>query len=324
MNVLVTGANGLLATNTIIKLLERGYQVRGLIRDINKFLLPSHENLELVLGDITNLSSLEQAMVNCDYVIHCAATTDQNLLHYDNYHRINVLGTENVIQAALKNQVKKIVYVGTANTFGHGTLETPGDETLPPQEPFKNAWYAKSKLEGQHSLLTIMNKMEVTVVSPTFMIGPYDGKPSSGTIIRMGYRKRIIFHPPGGKNFVNVEDAANGVVMALEKGKNGEAYLLAGENLSYRDFFKKLAYQSESTPILISLPKPLLLFFGYIGSFLRVFRIKTALSITNMKILCAKNYYSNKKAKQVLGTQFQPIEVGIANAINWFKAHQML
>lgn len=324
MNVLVTGANGLLATNTIIKLLERGYQVKGLIRDVNKFLLPSDENLELVLGDITDLNSLEQAMVNCDYVIHCAATTDQRLLRYDDYYHINVLGTENVIKASLKNQVKKIVYVGTANTFGYGTLEMPGDETLPPQEPFKSAWYAKSKLNGQYSLLTYMGKIEVSIVSPTFMIGPYDGKPSSGAIIRMGYRKRIILYPPGGKNFVNVEDAANGVVLVLEKGKNGEAYLLAGENLSYRTFFNKLAAQSGSNPILISLPKPLLLAIGYIGDFLRMLHIKTALSANNMKILCTKNYYSNKKAQRALGVQFQPIEVGIANAINWFKAHKML
>src|SRR3546814_1553418 len=94
MKVLVTGANGLLATNTIITLLSRGYHVKGLIRDTRKFLLTPHANLELAVGDITDVSSLDRAVVGCDYIIHCAATTDQRLLRYEDYHRINVQGTE--------------------------------------------------------------------------------------------------------------------------------------------------------------------------------------------------------------------------------------
>src|SRR5690606_6518134 len=152
----------------------------------------------------------------------------------------NVAGTGNVVQAAIKHGIKKLVYVSTANTFGYGTLEKLGDETIPMKAPFRSAWYAKSKQEGERLALAAKDRIEVTVVNPTFMIGAWDGKPSSGAIIRMGYNKRFIFHPPGGKNFVNVEEAALGVVRALEQGKNGEAYLLAGENLSYRDFFRKL------------------------------------------------------------------------------------
>ncbi len=324
MKVLVTGANGLLATNTIVVLLSRGYQVRGLIRDAKKLLLPQQDNLELAIGDITDTKSLERAAEHCDYIIHCAATTDQSLLHYADYHQINVMGTENIIQAALKHRIKKIVYVGTANTFGYGTLQVPGDETLPAKKPFSSAWYAKSKLEGQYRALASMDKIPVTVVSPTFMIGPYDGKPSSGAIIRMGYGKKVIFHPPGGKNFVNVEDAANGVVNALENGKNGEAYLLAGENLTYRQFFRKLGEQTGRRTLLIQVPSFVLLAAGYIGDLFRALGLKTPLSSTNMKILCVRNYYSNRKAQQELGVTFQPIENGISKAIAWFKAHQML
>src|SRR5690606_38132249 len=126
-------------------LLSRGYRVRGLIRDTSKFVLPHQNNLELVVGDITDQASLEVAVNGCDHIIHCAATTDQRLLSYDDYYQINVQGTENVVQAAMRHQVKKIVYVGTANTFGYGTMAIPGDETLPPKAPFSNAWYAKSK-----------------------------------------------------------------------------------------------------------------------------------------------------------------------------------
>src|SRR5690606_10905976 len=137
--------NGLLATNTIAALLSRGYEVRGLIRDKGKFTFPVGSGLELVIGDITDAASLERATAGCDFVVHCAATTDQRLLRYEDYHLINVVGTENVVRVARKHGVKKMVYVGTANTFGYGTPMAPGDETLPPKPPFTDAWYAKSK-----------------------------------------------------------------------------------------------------------------------------------------------------------------------------------
>jgi len=324
MKVLVTGANGLLATNTIVILLSRGYKVRGLIRDTRKFLLPPRDNLELAVGDITDAASLVRAVAGCDYVIHCAATTDQTLLRYADYHHINVQGTENVVQAAIKHGVKKIVYVGTANTFGYGTLVAPGNETLPPSAPFAQAWYAKSKLEGQHRILAVANKIDVTIVSPTFMIGPYDGKPSSGAIIRMGYGKKVVFHPPGGKNFVNAEDAANGVVDALEKGKHREAYLLAGENLTYRAFFQKLCVQTGQQTLLICVPALLLRAAGYLGDALRWIGVRTALSSVNMKILCIANYYTNKKAQADLRTAFRSIDNGIDAAIAWFRDRQLL
>src|SRR5690606_21745998 len=248
MNVLVTGANGLLATNVITQLLTEGYHVKGLIRDPRKFLLPAHPNLQLIVGDITDENSVLHATQHCDYVIHCAATTSQNLLQYTSYQLINVTGTENVLNAAQQCGERRVVYVGTANTFGYGTLAAPGNEALQTKEPFASAWYAKSKPEGQWKALANLGKIEIVIVSPNFMIGPYDGKPSSGTIILMASGKHAVFYPPGGKNFVHVQDVARGTVHALTRGKNGEAYLLAGENLSYRDFFKQLAQQTNQRP----------------------------------------------------------------------------
>lgn len=324
MNVLVTGANGLLATNIIAQLLAGDHQVKGLIRDPRKFLLPAHPNLQLVTGDITDRDSIMRAAEHCDYIIHCAATTSQNLLRYADYQLINVTGTEYVIDSAQKCGARRVVYVGTANTFGYGTRSAPGDESLPPKEPFASAWYAKSKLEGQHKALAAMGRVEVVVVSPTFMIGPYDGKPSSGAIILMAYGKRIVFHPPGGKNFVHVDDVAQGAVRALKEGRNGEAYLLAGENLSYREFFKLLAQQTNQHPLLIGIPKPLLIGVGYVGDLLRRIGIKTALSSTNMKILCIHNYYTNRKAQRDLGLGFRPITRAIDDAVDWFKKQKMI
>lgn len=324
MKVFVTGANGLLATNTIVALLSRGYHVKGFLRDRNKFLLPAHERMELAVGDITDPESLDRAIPGCDFVIHCAATTDQRLLRWDDYYRINVQGTENVIQAAIKHHVKKMVYVGTANVFGYGTLEAPGNETLPIRKPFVDTWYTQSKLLGQQRTLEAAEKIQVTIANPSFLIGPYDSKPTSGAIIRVGYGKKLVFYPPGGKNFVNAADAANGLVDALEKGIHREAYILTGDNLTYRAFFGKLRTQSGRRALLIRVPAILLLAAGYVGDLLRWFGVRTPLSSLNMKILCASSYYSNNKANTQLGSVFRPIDKGMADAIAWFKANGLL
>jgi dihydroflavonol-4-reductase len=135
----------------------------------------------------------------------------------------------------------------------------------------------------------------------------------------MGYNKRVIFCPPGGKNFVNATDAAKGVVDALEKGENGQAYLLAGENLSFRNFFQKLIQITQQHSFIITIPAFLLNTGGYIGNLLKSLGIKTQLSVTNTRILCVNNFYTSQKAQKELKSEFRDIETGIGEAIEWFR-----
>lgn len=324
MRVLVTGANGLLGTHVIQQLLEKGYAVNGLLRNKDKFLLPEHINLELVEGDLRNQTIVNKALKGCDAVIHCAAITAQNLIHYSDYYETNVSGTEMILKAAIENNIKRIVYVSSANTLGHGTKEVPGNEQNPARKPFTNSFYAKSKREAQKLLLSASDRIDVVILNPSFLIGAYDSGFGSGRIIRMGYGKRVIFCPSGGKNFVNASDAAHGIITALEKGTNTANYLLTGENLTYASFFTKLAAVQSKKPLLITLPPMLLLPIGAAGSLLRFFGVKTAVSITNMQILCTGNYYSNQKAVDELGVRFVQIEKGITEAVDWFKHKNIL
>jgi len=321
MKVLVTGANGLLATNTIIELLDRGYSVKGLIRNKAKFISFKHDNLELYEGDITNESDVEKAIKDCEIVIHAAANTNQNLLKLSDYHKVNVKKTKNILSECLKSRIKKYIFISTANTFGFGTKSDLGNESKEIKYPFSSSNYALSKLEAQNLLFKASKEIDSIVINPTFMLGAYDSKPSSGRIILMGLKKYFLFYPPGGKNFIHVKDAARGVVNAIELGKNGESYLLAHENLSYKEFFKKVNSSSNKKPIMIKLPKPLLLFLGTIGDLIRKAGIKTDLSKTNMKILCVENFYSNNKAQKELKLTCIPVDNAIDDAIEWFKTN---
>lgn len=324
MRVLVTGANGLLGTHVIQQLLEKGYAVNGLLRNKDKFLLPEYINLELIEGDLRNQTIVNKAVKGCDAIIHCAAITAQNLIHYNDYYETNVLGTEMILIVAIESNIKRIVYVSSANTLGHGSKEVPGNEQNPARKPFTNLLYAKSKREAEKLLLSASDRIDVVVVNPSFLIGAYDSGYGSGRIIKMGYGKRIIFIPPGGKNFVNASDAAHGIIAALEKGSNTANYLLTGENLTYASFFTKLAAMQSKKSLLITLPPILLLPIGATGSLLRYFGVKTAVSFTNMQILCTGNYYSNQKAVDKLGIGFEQIEKGITGAVDWFKHKNIL
>lgn len=319
MRVLVTGANGLLGTHVTQQLLEKGYAVNGLLRNKDTFLLPAHPNLRLVEGTLLNKIAINKAVKDCDAIIHCAGVTAQNLIHYNDYYETNVLGTKAVLNAAIENNIKRIVYVSSANTLGHGTKEFPGNEQNTAKKPFTNSLYAKSKKETEALLLSASNRIDVVIVNPSFLIGAYDAGYGSGRIVKMGYGKRVVFCPPGGKNFVNAVDTALCIITALEKGTNTAKYLITGENLTYTSFFTKLAAAQSKKPLLVRLPPILLLPIGAVGSLLRFFGIKTAVSFTNMQILCTGNYYSNQKVIDELGISFEPIEKGISEAVNWFK-----
>ena len=317
--VFVTGANSLLATNTIIALLQQGFAVQGLLRCEGNYKGPRHEHLNLVEGDIQNIHDLDRALKDCQYAIHIAALTDQSRLTYEDYERTNVLGTTNVASACVRQGVQKLIYVSTANVFGFGNQNHPGNENQSTRPPFTHSHYTTSKLKAQRALLNFADDLEITIVNPSFMIGAYDTKPSSGRIILMGLRHKLVLCPPGGKNFVSVTDVAKGLIRALIEGKHRQAYILANENLKYRDFFKKLRRQINHKFLIIELPSAVFLAIGYMGNLLRFMGIPTEMSLTNMRMVCTETYYSNAKSISQLNLSYEPIDAGIEKALRWFE-----
>jgi nucleoside-diphosphate-sugar epimerase len=316
-HVFITGINGLLGTNLCHDLLNKGYLVTGLVRNKNSFKGKKHKNLKLVEGQL--FDDFLSLLIGVDIVIHAAATTDQSLLNYTDYKKINCNATKLLFNTAIICKVKRFIFVSTANTLGFGSLNLLGTEKSSMNPLFMQSYYAKSKLEAENYLLKNKHKIETIIVNPTFMLGAYDTKPSSGKIIMMGWKKRFIFYPPGGKNFVHVKDVSLGILNAIDKGVPGEKYLLANKNMSYSDFFKMLNKITNQTPIMIKIPKPFLIAAGYVGNLLRMLHIKTSLSLTNTKILCIENYFSNNKSMKHLEIKYQPIDNAITDAIDYFS-----
>lgn len=315
-NIFVTGITGLLGTNLVIDCLEKDFRVKALLRNKAVYKEIEHHYLELIQGNLND--DLSEHLKNIDIFIHIAAETNQGLVNYADYQKINFEATVKLFQNCVKCGVKKFIFVSTANTMGFGSLLDLGNEEKPIKEPFTKSHYVNSKLEAEVYLLSQLNKMDVIIVNPTFMLGAHDSKPSSGRIILMAWKKRIVFYPPGGKNFVSVKDASQGIINSIELGKSGEKYLLANKNQSYKDFFLRLNAITNQKPIMISLPKWILLSIGYFGDILRRLNMQTSISLTNMKILCINNYFDNQKSRKELKVNYRFLDEAIKDTVNYF------
>lgn len=315
--VFVTGATGLLGTNTIIKLLQYDYSVIALVRKKSSWMGEESETLKLIEGDL--FSDISEHLQEVDAVIHVAAETSQDLLRYEDYKKINYDAVVHLFAQAAAAEVERFLFVSTANTLGYGNSGVLGSENAPQLYPFTHSFYAKSKLETENYLLQQNRGTKVVILNPTFMIGAYDRKPSSGKIIFWAWRKKIVFYPKGGKNFVHAEDAAEGIIKAIEKGKHGEKYLLANENLTYKEFFGKINRITGHQSFMIPIPNSGLVVLGIIGDCLRKLNIKTSLSSSNMKALRINNFYSNRKSSEELGIRYQPVDKAVEDAIRFFE-----
>jgi len=321
MKVLVTGGNGFLSGHLVHELLRCGYTVRAMMRPGVKAPALTGLDIEMIYGNITSKSDVQAAVRGCDVVIHAAADTSQSHRQLRDYYPVNVEATEQIINAASAEGCRRMIFVSTANTMGFGTIQKPGNENTPVSPVFLKSGYAKSKILAQELVMEAVKnkKIDAVIVNPTFMIGPMDYNPHSGRIFKMLLEKKIAFYPPGGKNFVDVRDAAGGIVNAISKGKSGECYLISGENLSFYDFFLKVKSLSGQTTVLIPVPSPLLTLFGFIGSILRISGISSELNLTNARILCIGNYFDNSKAVRHLCLQCSGIDKTISDSLKWTR-----
>jgi len=324
MKVLVTGANGLLGSHVVRALLNNRYEVRAMVRKGSNLKALEGLNYELFEGQITRQEDVKKAVEACNFVIHVAANTAQTSSNLEVFRKPNIDSTQFLIDACKKYGVKRFVFVSTANCFGNGTKENPGNENKPFLSWLKNSGYAYSKYLAQQIVLkeTVENKFNTVIVNPTFLIGANDVKPSSGQIFSYVLNKSIAFYPPGGKNFVDAETASNGVVRALKNGRNGECYLLAGENHSYKDFFKITKKITGQKTVLIPIPKWVLIFLGQIGNLIeKILKIPVQLNYTNSKMLCLGNYFTADKAINKLNFKITPTKESAEKAILWFQSN---
>jgi Nucleoside-diphosphate-sugar epimerases len=322
MRVLVTGATGFLGGNLLRMLCDDGHYVRYLSRQGRVALVAlDYPQAECCEGDLNDSLSLEKACKDIDWVFHAAAIVSSLERDRSQMELVNVEGTKSLFYAACKAGVKRFVHISSVDTIGiQGKYGIANEDTLSNFSTLRNP-YPDTKLAAEKFLL--QNKysdIQIVVVNPGFMIGSYDTHGTSSRIIYEILNKKGLFAPSGGNSFVDVKDVCRGIILAAEKGKSGERYILAGHNLTYREFFKKVA-------VLCHRPKPLTVLPAFI-TLSAAFAIEKMSLIVGKKPMVTKNdaafsllphYYSSQKAEKELGYVIHPIEPAIVDAITWFS-----
>jgi nucleoside-diphosphate-sugar epimerase len=326
MKILVTGANGLLGHHVVNELLNRGEKVRIIVRSVTQIFFDLSK-VEVITGNFNDKNTLHQAAEGCDSIIHIAAITSTELTKYREYKSINYDACRTLLEVSDSLNIQNIVFVSTANTIGFGCKKVLADEKWLFEYPFKESFYAKSKFKAEKLFINYAKNQKdkhIIIINPTFMIGSQDVKPSSGKMILMGYKKKLMFVPNGGKNFVAVNDVAVACCNALTHGVSGEKYLAAGINLSFKNFYKLMKNTASYKQKILTLPDFILILAGYSGDILRFFKIKTSLCTRNINQLLIREYYTNKKAVEVLKMPETPLETAVQEAISWFSANHKI
>lgn len=321
--VLVTGADGMLGSSICRELIRQSYLVKAMILPNRNLNVLSGLNIELVEGNILDKDFLQKEMADCDFVIHAAALTTVWPRRSEIVMKVNIEGTKNVMEAAEKLKMKRMVHIGAANSFGHGSKEKPGDETTSFVFWKYGLDYINSKYLSQKMLLEKYSQdgFPVIIINPTYMIGPFDSGPSSGKMIILLLKDRLPGYTIGGKNFISSTDVATASVNALKLGKLGECYIAGNENLEYKEFFKKICALRNKKFRLIKVPGFLVLCIGFYNSAVaRIIKKAPKLSYTMMRIASVGQYYSSKKARQELNLPQTPIEKGIELCVDWFES----
>jgi dihydroflavonol-4-reductase len=321
MKVLITGATGLLGNHVARALAARGHQVRVLTRPTSDRGVLADVPCEYAYGDLCNAGALREAVVGVEAVVHSAAVTAAGVTADSYYEEVNLQGTVRLVEAMQRAGCRRLVHVSTANTLGPGSRRQPGTESSPFALQHYGSGYVNTKYQAEQFVLSKNGHggLEAVVVNPTFMIGSHDYKPSSGQLLLHGLRP-VQLCPPGGKNFVPVKDAAQGVCEALLRGQPGRNYLLAGDNLTYAEFFDKVQAIAGRRPFRVKVPRPLFHLAGLTGTALgKVRRKEVDFNYVNARLLSLDNYYSGQRAREELQMPHTSLDDAIREALAWFR-----
>jgi dihydroflavonol-4-reductase len=326
--VLVTGANGFLGRHLVEELVQRGYPVRALLRPGTAPPFPTAWDVDYRDVDLarpTGRNELSHQARGCDAIIHAAALAQVNPARSPAVWAANHTGTKNALQLAHRAQVQRFVYVGTANVFGFGTRQNPGDETRPYAGQRYGLDYMDSKVAAARLVHRAVRREELpaVLVHPTFMLGPGDAKPTSNALLLELYHGRLPGYPPGGKNYVHVRDVAVATVNALTRGRVGESYILGNENLSYREAFQLIAGVLGVPAPRWPIPPGVADFYGWVCEVkARLTGRPAPLNSAMASVANDGHYFNVQKARAELGLPQTPIETAVVEAFHWFKTHQ--
>jgi dihydroflavonol-4-reductase len=329
MTTLVTGATGFVGSAVLRRLLDTGHAVRALARPGS-----DRRNLQglaaaVVEGDLRDPRSLERALAGCELVFHVAA--DYRLWTRDprDLYESNVAGTRNLLLAAAEAGVRRIVYTSSVATLGLHPAGEPADEGTAATLEGMIGHYKRSKFlaEAEVRRLVAEKGLPVVIVNPSAPVGPRDVKPTpTGRVIVDAARGRVPAYVDTGLNVVHVDDVAQGHLLACDRGRIGERYILGGENLTLREILTHVASLVGRSPPRVRLPHYLVLPVAYVAEAWMRLRPQgePMVTVDGVRMARKRMYFSSEKARRELGFSSRPAQEAIRDALAWFREHGYL
>ena len=323
MRVFVTGGTGFIGSHVVRSLLESGYQVTALVRPHSNLGNLQGLAVDIVKGDLNNPNIWEQ-MQGCEYLFHVAAhyslwQKDRDLLYLN-----NVEGTRNILAAAQKAGIERTVYTSSVAAIGVGKLGQVVDETY--QSPLEKLVgdYKKSKFLAEQVAISAVNQgQDIVIVNPSSPIGPLDIKPTpTGEIILRFLRREMPAYVDTGLNFIDVRDVAKGHLLALQKGKSGDRYILGHQNLSLKQLLEQLSQITNLPAPQTSIPAWIPLTVAWVEEKILAPLGKTpTVPIDGVRMAQQPMYYDASKAIRELGLPQSPLNVALKDAVDWFVSN---
>ena len=334
MTTLVTGATGFIGGNLARALIERDEEVRVLVRPTSNDLAIRNVKAARVIGDLLSPESLRKAVAGCETVYHCAANYSFWSRNGDDIYQTNVQGTRNLLDAARAAGARKVVFTSSVSTIGlpqSGSADPNGPlgkETIPPDLSHLVGRYKQSKFQAEQLALSSSDdNFQVVVVNPCAPVGAWDVKPTPTGRIPLDFaRGRIPGYLATGMNLVDVSDVAQGHILAMERGRPGERYILGNRNLTLLEVFGILAEITGRRPPRIRFPYWLVIGAAYCDQWLEsdLMRREPTIPVEGIKITRHPMYVSSEKAINELGLPQSPVETALENAIRWFSDYGYL
>jgi len=317
MKALVTGAEGTIGGNLVRILAGKGVSVRVLGEGVNPPALKGVP-VEIVQGNILSLEDVLSALRGIHCVFHSLQITCEQELQKESC-LLNLEGTKNLLIGMSRSGISRLVHISSAFTFESGTLKEPGDECSSPASSFGLA--SLDSIRRAAELVrryTDEGNVQATILAPTLVCGKYDSPGSPGWFL-LDVASTSKRYPPGGINLIGAKEVAFAAVEAYEKGKTGETYIIAGENLSYREIFSIIARTKGKEPPSKEASHGILAFGSFYHLLASRFMRKPALSRQIAAIAASDLFYSGTKAMREFGISTRSAVEIINEAIEWME-----
>lgn len=325
MLAFVTGATGFLGSHVARVLSEQGAELRLLVRSTSNLKNLQGLKAETATGDLRDAASLEKAMAGCDAVFHVAA--DYRLWVRDpaEMYRSNVGGTRAILEAARKIGVRRVVYTSSVGTIGFTSDGKPADEESPVSLADMIGHYKRSKFMAEQIALEAgRSGLQVVTVNPTTPVGEQDVKPTpTGRIVLDFLKRKFPAYVETGLNLVDVRECGRGHVMAMEKGRSGERYILGGEDLTLKQILDKLGKLTGLPSPKVKLPYIFAFAAGVVDEAITagLLHREPRATVDTVRMGKKKMFASSAKAERELGWKLVPAEDALRRAVEWFRAN---